>query len=245
MLQAFIINLSQAEERRILMQKQIQKFQEINFVFFNAISIESEEFLSYRPKWDCDVLTKLYRGKALRDGEKACFTSHYALWQKCIELNRPILILEDDVLFLEEFEDKVKSLLKNSQWQFVRLMPLFKKRSIYIEDNIYQALEGVCGTQGYFLTPQAALAFVKKARLWFCPVDNFLDKAYWHGIRTFFFSPPIIAENLALQSCIDSVGVEGSRKMQNTFFGYKITKECLNALEWIWRKCDEWTKSSK
>ncbi|MCE3047671.1 glycosyltransferase family 25 protein [Helicobacter kayseriensis] len=245
MFQAFIINLSQAEERKTLMQKQIQKFQDIDFIFFDAISVGSREFLSYRQKWDCDFLTKIYRGKTLTDGEKACFASHYALWQKCIELNRPILILEDDVLFFEDFEIKVKDLFLNPRWQFVRLMPLFKKRSVHIEGDLYQVLEGVCGTQGYFLTPRAALAFVQKAKLWFCPVDNFLDKAYWHGIRTFFFSPPIIAENSALQSCIDSVGKRELRKVQKTFFGYKITKECLNALEWIWRKYDEWTKSNK
>ena len=40
-----------------------------------------------------------HMGKILRPGVIGCFYSHYRLWQKCIELDEPILVFEDDVIF--------------------------------------------------------------------------------------------------------------------------------------------------
>jgi GR25 family glycosyltransferase involved in LPS biosynthesis len=37
-------------------------------------------------------------GKHLNPGEQGCFYSHYRLWQRCVELNEPILIFEDDII---------------------------------------------------------------------------------------------------------------------------------------------------
>ena len=34
----------------------------------------------------------------LTSGEVGCFLSHYNLWKKCIELNVPLCILEDDAV---------------------------------------------------------------------------------------------------------------------------------------------------
>ena len=44
------------------------------------------------------------KGKLSRPGVIGCFYSHYALWQKCIDLNEPIMIFEDDVKFYRGFE---------------------------------------------------------------------------------------------------------------------------------------------
>jgi glycosyl transferase family 25 len=35
-------------------------------------------------------------------GVKGCFLSHFLLWKKCLELNKPILILEHDALAIRE-----------------------------------------------------------------------------------------------------------------------------------------------
>ena len=39
------------------------------------------------------------------DNLGACFASHYLLWKKCIELNKPILILEHDAIFVDNLPD--------------------------------------------------------------------------------------------------------------------------------------------
>ena len=39
------------------------------------------------------------------DNVAACFASHYLLWEKCVELNEPILILEHDAIFKTNIPD--------------------------------------------------------------------------------------------------------------------------------------------
>lgn len=43
------------------------------------------------------------KGKHLQPGEQGCFYSHYRLWQKCVELNEPIIIWEDDIVLTRPF----------------------------------------------------------------------------------------------------------------------------------------------
>lgn len=70
-------------------------------------------------------------GRELSDGEKACFASHYRLWQECVKLNEPIMILEDDVEFSDEFlnhgEEYIDELSK-SEYEYIRILYIFDKR---------------------------------------------------------------------------------------------------------------------
>lgn len=108
-MKAFIINLERSLDRKEYMQRQNQKLFEKNpslknkleFIFFKAVDAKNKEYLEFKqhfPWWASWVL-----GRELSDGEKACFASHYKLWQECIKLDKPIIILEDDVEFSDEF----------------------------------------------------------------------------------------------------------------------------------------------
>jgi len=44
---------------------------------------------------------------ANRDARMACFMSHYRLWKLCAEFDEPILILEDDSIFIKPFDENV------------------------------------------------------------------------------------------------------------------------------------------
>lgn len=238
-MKAYIINLPEAKERRQLMEEQIStiKRERVDFIFFDAISWNEERFWRYRSHWDWDFFTKLYRGKVLSLGEKACFASHFALWEECKKSNQPILVFEDDVIFSDNFEQIISNL--DEKLGFVRMMSYFKKASFFIGSGIEQTFEDICGTQGYFLTPKAASLFLKKAKIWFCPVDNYMDKTYLHGVRNLFLSPAAISENSKLQSCIHR---EEKKKIP---FCYKISKELLTLLERIWRQSYAWKNRKK
>lgn len=41
-------------------------------------------------------------------GSVGCYLSHFTLWKKCIELNEPILIMEDDIDFANNFMEKLE-----------------------------------------------------------------------------------------------------------------------------------------
>lgn len=238
MLKVFIISLKTAFERRAMMEQKIAKIPELDFEFFDAICKDDSRFLQYAKYWGNEWLTKLYRGKVLTNGEKGCFASHFALWERCIELNHPIVILEDDVCFKSFFLQKILSIPK--QYDFIRLMPLFAKRAQLVGGgDIYRAIEGVCGTQGYYLTPLGAKRLVKSAKFWVTPVDNYIDKEYFHRVENLFFSPPLIYEDPLLQSCIDKMD-EGEIRGKKVKFLYKIPKEILTFIEGIWRKIYGW-----
>jgi len=38
-------------------------------------------------------------------GAQGCFLSHYMLWNRCIELNQPIIILEDDAIVIAKLKE--------------------------------------------------------------------------------------------------------------------------------------------
>lgn len=38
-----------------------------------------------------------------RPGVLGCFYSHYSLWKKCVELNEPIFIFEEDIVFYQKY----------------------------------------------------------------------------------------------------------------------------------------------
>ena len=40
----------------------------------------------------------------LTKGEVGCFLSHWHLWNKCIEKNEPIIVLEDDAILTDKFD---------------------------------------------------------------------------------------------------------------------------------------------
>lgn len=43
------------------------------------------------------TITLRRKGYQLKTSEVACFASHYELWVRCVELDEPIVILEDNV----------------------------------------------------------------------------------------------------------------------------------------------------
>ncbi|MDR0927950.1 MAG: glycosyltransferase family 25 protein [Ignavibacteria bacterium] len=189
----FIINLETEINRRNSMIFQMDSINsdKNEFIFFNAIN--SQKIGIFFNKIN-PFFSKLIRGKSLTDGEIACFASHYSLWQKCLELKEDIVILEDDVALLPDFENGL-DVIKKSPYNYTKLMCLFDKKSKKINGNFYITRNGVSGAQGYYLTPFAARQFIEKSRAWLYPVDDYLDSFWIHKIPTIFYFPYLIKEN--------------------------------------------------
>ncbi len=53
------------------------------------------------------------RKTKLSHGEVGCFISHWRAWERCVELNEPLIIFEDDAILSDSFsESEVEELLK-------------------------------------------------------------------------------------------------------------------------------------
>lgn len=198
----FIINLERSKDRKNFMQEQIQKLftynpnlkNQLEFEFFKAIDGSKNEHLQFKSHfpWWCQFAL----GRELSDSEKSCFASHYSLWEKCQELNNPIIILEDDVIFSNEFlnNSNIIEKLLNSNYEYIRFYYLFDKKAHHLNNNFYISYENIGGTQGYLLRPNAAKKFIKKAKSWFKPVDDYMDM-YYNKIQNIIYKPFLLDLN--------------------------------------------------
>ncbi|HEH5673462.1 TPA: glycosyltransferase family 25 protein [Campylobacter jejuni] len=215
-MKVFIINLERSLDRKEHMKKQIQKLFEKNpslknkleFIFFKAIDAKNKEHLEFKdhfPWWASWVL-----GRELSDGEKACFASHYKLWQECVKLDEPIIILEDDVEFSDEFLNNgveyIDELLK-SKYEYIRLCYLFDKRLYFLnEGGYYLSFEKLAGTQGYVLQVSAAVKFLKYAKNWIYAVDDYMDMFYKHNVLNIVKKPLLLKHDCRIESSISQAG---------------------------------------
>ncbi|GMT38198.1 hypothetical protein NHP20013_02610 [Helicobacter bizzozeronii] len=144
-----------------------------------------------------------YVGRLMSMGELGCYASHYLLWQKCIQLDEPIVILEDDIDLESHFFESLDFLQKHmEQLGYVRLMHLCEPLKIPTTTpkvaKIPHLTDGI-GTQGYCLTPKIAHKFIKASQKWVMPVDWVMDNYYLHGVKNLVLEPPIISEHESAQ----------------------------------------------
>ena len=143
-----------------------------------------------------DEYRKRYQGHPLTPGEKGVYASHYLLWEKCIELDEPIAIFEDDFLptpFFKQIILKLPELHKS--YHYLRLEPQdtnFKNQMITNTTDGFQVvmwMDNAGGARGYSITPYAAKQFIKGSEQWLRPVDNFIGEPYKHKIPSLGLIP--------------------------------------------------------
>ena len=238
MFHIFIISL-QNSPRRAFMQEQCTHLDRgiCQVHFFDAIDFRTNASPALnskiKPLWN-----RIYWGRELSISELGCFGSHYSLWEKCIELNAPIIVLEDDVK-LESFFMQGLQEIDQSGFEYVRLMGLFDVKIEPIKtksaesklaesttktQHFFKTTDQIAGTQGYYLTPNAAKKFIAKLHSFCMPVDDYMDCFFIHKVGNILYKPYLIAP-AELESTI-------SGRIKQPFSVFKITRECFR----LWRK---------
>jgi len=91
-----------------------------------------------------NILPSTERKFQRRKGAQGCFMSHYNLWKHCVTVNTPIIILEHDIIFID-------------QWKPITLqhdvLKLFKKTKLI--SNEFTG-EWQVGAHAYIITPFGA-----------------------------------------------------------------------------------------
>ena len=113
--------------------------------------------------------------KVTRPGVKGCFYSHYRLWQKCVELDEPIIIWEDDIVLTRpflpvEWEDVLILALghqsKSERYMHFLEQPFGEPAAVKYQQV---SMPGCCG---YAIKPHAALKLLETFNSTYLPADN-------------------------------------------------------------------------
>jgi len=86
----------------------------IHYQYFDAID-------GNNVKLDSNIIKKNTIGYT--KGQIGCALSHLCMWEKCIKLNRPIVIMEDDAFVSYDFNKNLDSIIKMlpNRWQLLQL----------------------------------------------------------------------------------------------------------------------------
>lgn len=117
--------------------------------------------------------------KASSPGVKGCFYSHYNLWKKCVELNEPIIIWEDDIVLSRPWQQV--------EWKDILIVALghpaksHKYMNYLVEpDGVPLAAEyhqtSMPGCCGYAIKPHAAEKLLKTYKNTYLPADNAINQ---------------------------------------------------------------------
>lgn len=222
----FVISLAGSEQRRKLMSDQLKKLG-LDFEFMDAFLANDKMY--ELPEYDAGKRLKYY-GYHLTSGEIACTLSHLKAIHKAVELNQPILIMEDDVIIesdLVDFINKLEPQINSHDFDILRIYGLRKKSYYKIKSGDFtfvKFFKQPHGAQGYIIKPEAALNFLKYTKKFVRIIDSIMDRDYLHRLKV-YASYPYLLEHAKMPSDI------GSRKGKRKKWKVKLIKALLD-LRW-------------
>lgn len=213
----FIINLEKSEYRREFISQQFEKLnsqntEKIEYQIFKAINgKENPGFYLFKKYNDRKRFHR--KGNLMNLSQLGCFASHYLLWEKCIELNQGIIVLEDDAIIHNNFYEAYNFTysLENS-FEFFWLSPPAparrsqKGKEIYnipnTKNRIVRYFKGWGNTTGYFITPKAARKLLAYCQEWIYEVDISMERYWENKIDYVAFTPFCVEPDLEMESNI-------------------------------------------
>ena len=112
----------------------------------------------------------------------AAFTSHYRLWQKSVEENETLMILEHDAYFLDQIPDvpfsNILSFGQPSYGKFVTPPTIGKNKLI--------SKQYLPGAHAYAVTPAGAAQLIAQAKVCAKPTDVFICNANFDNIEEYY-----------------------------------------------------------
>jgi glycosyl transferase, family 25 len=112
----FVVSLERSQDRRKTFDNFNSKY--IKYKYHNAV----DGYLLDIDKLGPDIIRKGTINYS--KGAIGCALSHLQLWELCIEMNKPIIILEDDAIVSKDFNKHINNLMNNlapKNWDIIQL----------------------------------------------------------------------------------------------------------------------------
>ena len=173
-IKTFVINLKRREDRKERFNRLNSQYLKYEFVeaydgkdktYDDIVSDGFDTNKMWRDPLDKNQITK---------GGVGCFISHYKLWEKCIELNEPIFILEDDARILDGFNmDEIINLA--NEYNLIYAGYVEQKEDESRKIGKYQIPVYPYWASSYVITPDAAKILVEDKKN-IIPVDEYIHQ---------------------------------------------------------------------
>lgn len=177
----------------------------IPFSFFDAIDGRKDhEFKSKHSFLARNYLTS----NPLLPGEIGCYASHYSMWQKCVDIDESIVVLEDDIELTEHTLSVFKELKSlHEKYDYIRLEHARHGFTDITQQNdikVIRWLNGRVGTRGYSINPIAARKLLENSTHWMVPVDNYIGQSFRHGVISYGIQPYMVHHSDSFESSIQN-----------------------------------------
>jgi collagen beta-1,O-galactosyltransferase len=184
MIPTVVINLEKNKERKQSIEEKIQKTCLTNYIYMDAVYGKTELH-----KYDFEIIPNYidpYARSQIYVGAIGCTLSHYFVWKYIVENNiEKLLILEDDCVFLENFDNMLKYILNLDIYYDMFYLNRYKLNYIYGMGNEIEFNDNIVipkysyNTSSYILTYNGAKKLLNTNLLkFFLPIDEFLPIMY-------------------------------------------------------------------
>lgn len=195
----FVINLKESADRRANASAQLGR-QGVRFEFFDAVRGDAA-LEDYFEGYD-EYQFLLNTGRTASTGEIGCYASHLALWKKCIELNRSIMVMEDDFLLDDRFASAVQLVAENiDEFGYIRLQSETRGKKRLVKQlgdfSLWRYTRFPHSAMCYGISPAVANTFVSSSTLLTAPIDVHVKKFWEHGHPMYGISPYTVTESRA------------------------------------------------
>ena len=224
MLPIHVINLPASTARHEEAQRQLNA-QHVQFHFFQALNCSQGAEL-----FQCidEYAFVLHTGRKISRGEIGCFASHKALWQRCVDENRPLIIMEDDFRLSLQFSAAIQlteSLV--TDLGIVRLQDERRGASVAVmqlgEIQLERYTKTPHCTMCYAISPIVARRLIEANKDFCAPVDVVMKHVWRFQNPMYCLTPYVVSDsNLSAESVI------GDRE--------KFRKPLLTSVRRFWLK---------
>ena len=112
-------------------------------------------------------------------GQVACYLSHVELWKKCVELNEPIIVAEDDPLYsdksLQDILHAYQRIPVDADFASIVYLPILTYGSECKDLWCKIKPRSWYGTQLYYIAPKAARILLENALPIITQVDSYIN----------------------------------------------------------------------
>ena len=211
-------------QRRTDRKKEFYKNNLINYEFIEAIDYKRlNNFIVDENFRDP------FKNRPVLKSEVACFLSHKKAWEKCLELNKPVIILEDDAVINKHWDEEYYTSLIN-KYNFIYLQKNENEPTevISIDDKL-EIPSYPYNLTGYIIKPSTAKVLLNNINK-IIPADEYIPKLMREYILTEVVS---LKEDSCNQlsrkessSDIENVGVARNFKVHAVTVG-TASKKCV------------------